>query len=376
MKIFQVYYSLFTMAFFSYAVPHGVPAQSVGMDLDLSELDTKVGSHDVSSWESGSKNTELTSAIVSGLSSTRIKTNLIVQPKTSVLDFKFYKYITQYIKSLKGLDTVRLANIIIHYQPFSDDCKGTVAFALVDTRFGDVMDAESHAVKDGKKNVAKVVGKVKHLVNVDCSKEAFIQFSMNHQVAVSDINKIKLCQIVSGVDMISGKFARLNIGWLTVPGDSTIYEPFPAQLYYFERKALPELQGKSATSSYKRFVQMAQSRYDKDVAMLNKLQNLVDNQMVITNNIESNVSNEIVKTETEIKRIQHEIETMERVMPGKTKLNEMKAHLAELERIKKEKMRQILAERNDLLDEVKENDDEYIVEINDNNSVDMSKIAL
>ncbi|QDM39002.1 movement protein [Jujube yellow mottle-associated virus] len=374
MKIFQVYYSLFTMAFFSYAVP----VQSVGMDLDLSELDTKVENHDVSSWESGTRNTELTSAIVSGLSSTRIKTNLIVQPKTSVLDFKFYKYITQYIKSLKGLDTVRLANIIIHYQPFSDDCKGTVAFALVDTRFeNDVMDAESHAVKDGKKkNVAKVVGKVKHLVNVECSKEAYIQFSMNHQVAVSDINKIKLCQIVSGVDMTSGKFARVNIGWLTVPGDSTIYEPFPAQLYYFERKALPELQGKSPTSSYKKFVQMAQSRYDKDVAMLNKLQNLVDNQMVITNNIESNVSNEIVKTETEIKRIRHEIETMERVMPGKTKLNEMKAHLAELEKIKKERMRQILAERNDLLDEVRENDDEYIVEINDNNFVDMSKIAL
>ncbi|DAZ87275.1 movement protein [Arceuthobium sichuanense virus 1] len=367
MKAFNFYYSLISFAFFSSVVP----LENGKMELDLSEMDTKVENHDISSWESGSRNTELSNAIVSGLASTRIKTNLVVQPRTTVLNFKFYKYITQYIKTIQGLDTVRLANIIIHYQPYSDDCKGTVSYALVDTRFNDMMDAESHAVRDNKKNVAKVIGKVKHLVTVDCAKEAFIQFSMNHQVATSDINKMQLCQIVSNIDMIKGKFAKVNLGWLTVPGDSTIYETFPAQLYYFPRKTLPELQGKSSAYSYRQFVRMAKAKYDKEVAMLNKLQQLVDSQNVITNNLESDVINEISKTESEIKKIQGELETMEKVLPNKSKLNEMKKHLAELEKIKQENMKQILNEKNEFINEITNEDKFYI---NDNNSVDFSKI--
>ncbi|CBZ42027.1 P4 protein [Emaravirus idaeobati] len=371
MKAFRFYASIFSFAFFSYALPTGGV-----MELDTSELDGKVESHDVSAWESGASNVELSQAIVNGLASTKLKTDLVVSPKTSVLDFQFYKLITQYLKTLKGIDAVRLASIILHYQPYSDECKGTVSYALVDTRFGDVMDAESHAPNVKGKNVAKVVGKVKYLVTVDCSKEAFIQFSMTHQVAVSDINKIKMCQIVSGVDMIKGKMAKLNMGWFTVPGESTIYTPFPAQLFYFPRRSLPELQGKSADYTFNKFVKMAESKYDREVAMLNNLQKLVDSQNIISNNLNTNIENEISSADGEIKKLQSEIEMMEKALPNKYKLGELKNQVSELRRIKDEKLKEIMNEKNEFLEDLRngQNAEPYKIEINDNNSVDFSNI--
>lgn len=367
-----MYKSIVMLSLFSFAMPIG----SGGMDLDLTELDANVNHHEVSDWDSKSKDTELSSAIVSGLASTKIKTHLVVQPKTAVLNFNFYHYLTQLLKEKKGMTSVRLANIIIHYQPYSDDCQGVVSYALVDTRYSDTMDAEPHALDSSKKNnVAKVVGKVKHLVTVDCSREAFIQFSMNHHVATSDINKIKLCQVVSGIDMRRGKLAKVNIGWFTVPGDSVIYKPFPAQLYYFPRKDLPELQGKRISHSYKMFVKMANEKYSKEVAMLNGLQKIVNQQVVINNNLESDVINKISNIEADIAKVQNDIETIDNVLPNKRKLFEKKKQLDELERIRKDKLKEMTAEEYEIYHENNDDDASY-VEINDHNSVDMSKIVI
>nr|AML03185.1 putative movement protein [Wheat mosaic virus] len=312
-------------------------ASTGGKALDIE--DQTVKSHDISKWNENNREIELTEAVVNGLAATSIKMSIPVSPKTKVVKFEFYKWITESLKTIKGQKTVRLASIIIHYKPHSDSCKGTVSYALIDKRFlNDKMKAESKAKVDGKQTADyNVVGQVKQLVTLRCNEEAVVQMSMNHFVSVEDINKIKLVQIVSGIDMHTGNLATINIGWKTIPGEATVYQYYPAQKYIIPRMKMPELVGKSSEYVFNKLVYMAKVRHNQEVAMLNQLQTFIDQQDVVNNELEVDTKNQLNELENKIQRYQEEIEKIDNIIPHTQKLAEQSLKLKELERIRQQK---------------------------------------
>nr|QQO58787.1 putative movement protein [Emaravirus tritici] len=308
-----------------------------GSGLDVE--DQTVKSHDVSKWNDNNKEIELTEAVVNGLAATSMKMSIPVSPKTKVVKFEFYKWITEFLKTLSGQKTVRLASIIIHYKPHSDSCKGTVSYALVDKRFlGDKMKTESKAkLNDKPSSDYSVVGQVKQLVTLRCNEEAVVQMSMNHFVSVEDINKIKLVQIVSGIDMHTGNLATINIGWKTIPGEATVYQYYPAQKYTIPRMKMPELVGKSSEYVYNKLVHMAKVRHDREVAMLNQLQTFIDQQDVVNNDLEVDTQNQINEIENKIQRYQQEINKIDEIIPQTQQLAEKNMKLKELEKIRQQR---------------------------------------
>nr|WCR76261.1 movement protein [Alfalfa ringspot-associated virus]WCR76262.1 movement protein [Alfalfa ringspot-associated virus]WCR76263.1 movement protein [Alfalfa ringspot-associated virus] len=303
--------------------------------------DATVTEHDVSKWGSeDNKNIELSEAIVDGLAATTMKRHMPVKPITGVVRFNFYNYVTEFVKKyVNGITTVRLASIIIHYKPHTDDCRGTLSYALVDNRF----DKDSMTAKKGGRSDAdyKIVGKVKHLVTLRCSEEAIIQMSLNHFVSASNLKKINLVQIASGLDMKSGDLATISIGWKTIPGDATVYKHYPAQKYVIPRLSMPELVGKSSDYVYNKIVNMAKVRQNREVQMLNKLQELIDGQNTINNQLETDYENELSKLDLEIKRHQDDIERIEKVIPTKSMVEERLKQLDELKRLKGDKIKML-----------------------------------
>lgn len=330
----------FNFAFIIYALAMLMVPSTSRADIEIE--DVSVHEHDVSKWnDESNKQIELNEAIVDGLAATTIKRNLPVKPTTSVLKFNFYNFMTEYIrKFVHGLTTVRLASIVLHYKPHTDDCKGSLSYALVDNRFSsDSLEAK----KGGKsKGTYKVVGKIKHLVSLRCSEEAIIQMSMNHFVSVNDLKRIQLVQIASGLDMTTGDLATISIGWKTVPGDATVYQHYPAQKYVIPRLNMPELVGKSTDYVYKRIVSMAQARHNREVQMLNKLQTIVDSQANIDNQLAVDYTNDLSKIDMEIKRRQNEIEKIEQIVPNKQLLDEKKKVLNELNKVKDDKLKLLM----------------------------------
>ncbi|AWH90179.1 movement protein [Palo verde broom virus] len=335
MKFITFYKFLFTSAFFSFALP-----ATDGVSIE----DSTVVKHDVSKWDDPENNNiEFNEFIVNGLAATNVKKDIEVNPKTQVINFQFYKWITEFLKAIQGVRKVRLASILIHYKPHTDKCTGTVAYALVDQRFeNDGMKAQKKTPKGEKKSETyNVVGQVKHLVPIKCDEESVIQFSMNHFVTVRDLKKVKLIQIVSGVDMTQGTLATISIGWKTITGDATVYKHYPAQLYTFPRLDMPELSGASSTEVFGRLARLAKNRRNKEAEMLKGLQNMVDAQHIMSNDLELDLKNDITGLEDEIKRHQDEIQKIDKVLPGKKKVDELKRHLSELEKIKKEKLEEL-----------------------------------
>ncbi|QAB47310.1 putative movement protein [Emaravirus cordylinae] len=332
MKYFEFWKSLFMFMAVSFAV------ESNGIEI----TDPVVQDHDVSNWNDNNHNQELSSAVVDGLASTSLKTHMNVSPETKIINFTFYKYVTEFLrKYVQGINTVRLASIIIHYKPHTDSCTGTVSYALVDKRYGDTLDVKKTSQKNGlitTKGNSKVTveGKIHQMVTIRCDKESIVQMSMNFFVTVSNLKQIKLVQIVSGNNMISGTLATISIGWKTVPGEATVYEPYHAQRYYIPRMKMPELVGKSNDYVYSSIVKMAKDRHNKEVQMLNQLQKLIDNQNVINNDLDTEIQLNIADVESEIKKNQMEIEKLDKAIPGKEKLAEHRKQLEKLEQMKKE----------------------------------------
>nr|WGG93564.1 movement protein [Callicarpa mosaic-associated virus 1] len=338
MKFFEFYFKLFMFSMFSMALQ-----SETGQALDIE--DTLVVDHDVSKWaDPSNRNIELSEAIINGLAATTIKKQIDIEPKTKVVEFEFYKWITAFLKTIKGLTKVRLASILVHYKPHTDSCKGTVSYALVDQRFqNDKLSAEKRTKKDKDKSevLYSVIGRVKHLVTLKCDETAVIQMSMNHFVTVPDLKSIKLIQIVSGIDMTSGTLATLGIGWKTIPGDATVYQHYPAQRYTFPREKLPELEGQSTEVIFQRLVKMAKNRHDKEVQMLNQLQELVDNQNVINNDLEVDITNEISDIQNQLKKHQDDVEKIEKAIPNQQKLNELKQQLEAVKKIKAARLQEL-----------------------------------
>nr|WCL16050.1 putative movement protein [Ailanthus crinkle leaf associated emaravirus] len=346
------WFKLFALALFSNAVPG-----SNGLTIE----DPTVVDHDISNWGEANKNQELSEAVVDGLASTVMKRQIEVKPSTQIISFTFYNYVTEFLKKyVNGLKTVRIASILVHYKPHTDACTGTVSFALVDKRYTDKLDVKAKINENGVEKIKSqkntIMGKIHQLVTVKCNMESIIQMSMNYFVTISDLKKIKLVQVVSGNNMVTGTLATINLGWKTVPGEATIYQPYHAQRYYIPRLKMPELVGKDDKYIYNSLVKMAKDRHDKEVQMLNQLQELIDGQMIINNDLDTDLKNQLDEVNSKIEKHQDDIQKLERVIPEKQKLIEAQRKLDELERIKKDK----LIEYNKDSNLAEEKDDETI----------------
>ncbi|CAD0281688.1 movement protein [Common oak ringspot-associated virus] len=336
MAFMRYYVQLFSFAFLMQAVP----SNAIGTTVD----DPIVIDHDISDWNSNNKDQELTEAVVDGLAATVMKKHLEVAPNTQVLMFTFYNHITEFLrKYVNGMKTTRIASIVIHYKPHTDACTGTVSFALVDQRFSDKLDVKAKINDNGndkiKANSKKtILGKIHQLVTVKCNSESIVQMSMNYFVTVQDLKKIKLVQIVSGNNLISGTLATISLGWKTIPGDATVYEPYHAQRYYIPRMKMPELVGKDDKYVYNSIVKMAKDRHNMEIQMLNKLQELVDGQNVINNDLDTDLKEKLIDVQSRIDKHRDEIEKLDKAIPEKQRLIEANKELEMLEKARLNKL--------------------------------------
>nr|QRG35064.1 P5 [Jujube yellow mottle-associated virus] len=258
MEAIKAYFSLFFMSFISYAVP----SSSGNVELDLSMQDTSVDRHDVSSWKSTNSQTGLSKSAFRSLRNTRIKYSSEIKVDTQMINLPFYG-ITQIHKKPKD---VKLISVLVHYNPINVSLSEDISIALIDNGYS----------FDENRNKGKVV----HVVNFNSSTEVFIQFSLNCDIDISEMNKIKICIITDGRFAGSNNIANLNIGWLIVPESIYMCEPFRTQLYYssdddFFKSATLEnrLNAKLHYSSdddfllgyrFHRFIEMVCSKYYSD----------------------------------------------------------------------------------------------------------------
>lgn len=318
---------------FSYVVPAGSEVISPGVDR-----------HNVDEWKT-SEQIELSDAVVDGLAATQLKVNLKVKPKTTMINFKFWSVMTRYLReNIRGLKTVRLASIILHYKPHTDSCRGETTYMLVDRRFTDEVSIAKTVDRNGilrHTGEVRLVGKIYQSVTFDCSREALVQFSMNYFVTPKDLEQIQLFQVVNNLNMVQGDLATLSIGWKTIPGEATVYKPHKAQLYLLPRLRMPELMGKGEKQVYNTFVSMAKARRDKEAQLLKNLEDIVQSSNAITNKVEVNLEEELSNVDSEIKALQGELEKLDNAMPNKRQLEENKKVLNELKLLKEKKIHEL-----------------------------------
>nr|WPN07720.1 putative movement protein [Emaravirus sp.] len=209
------------------------------------------------------------------LQHTKIKKSLLISAKDGNLPIDIYSNVYAFIqKNLKGITSVRIADIMFFWIPFSPRFTGNLKFVIRDTRHDTgLIQNEVRKGKEIKKR--SLIGEIIGFVSFNPNDRTLIVGGMDFDCHIDDLKDIKFELIWDDLNMKTGKIAgKMEIGWKTVPGSMGVFKPFNWDLFTFEKMDTPELKAGSAKTFIDLIMKKDKAEQDLRAKEIKELQDL------------------------------------------------------------------------------------------------------